>query len=665
MIGSLGMGGVAREQEQARHSRAWRVTAVLGMLAVPLAAAGITAAPAAAASIGYTVTATIGVGSGPEGVGVDPSTHTVYVANSNGNSVSVIDGTTNTVTATIGLPQGMYTGPDGVGVDLTAHAVYVADSANNSVSVIAPPQPGPVDVTATAGNTAAIVSWTAPPYFLDGATVTGYSATASPGGETCSTTGATSCTITGLTNDTTYSITVVAHTTAGDYAADIVTVVPWGPTCPCTLWPATARPSVASAGETSTVNLGVQFNPAVNGSITGIRFSKGPGNTGSHTGLLWTADGTLLGHVLFTNESASGWQEADFPSPIAVTAGTTYVASYLAPNGGYSYTTGAFARAGVTNGPLTAPQSSAVTPGNGVYAYSGGVVFPTSTYKATNYWVDAVFTMAPGAFAPTVTASTPDSGSPGNPVTAAPTVTFSQAVVPSTVSVTAKHSGGNTVAGTVSFNAGNTVATFTPTSPLAGSTTYTVTVSGAQNSSGTAMTSPYSWTFTTAGTQCPCTLWPSTALPSVASASDTSAANLGVQFTPAADGWIAGIRFYNGPGNTGTHTGELWNAGGTLLGKVTFTGESASGWQEADFSSPIAVTAGTTYVASYFAPSGGYSYDPAYFASAAVTNGPLTAPQSSAVSGGNGVYNYGGSPSFPNATYNANNYWVDVVFTQR
>jgi YVTN family beta-propeller protein len=493
MIGSLGMGGVAREQEQARHSRAWRVTAVLGMLAVPLAAAGITAAPAAAASIGYTVTATIGVGSGPEGVGVDPSTHTVYVANSNGNSVSVIDGTTNTVTATIaagsgpegvgvdpsthtvyvansngnsvsvidgttntvtatiaagdspdavgvdpsthivymandgspnasigtvsvidgatntvtatinvgqipvgmgvdpsthtvyvanrynhnmsvidgttntvtatiGLPQGMYTGPDGVGVDLTAHAVYVADSANNSVSVIAPPQPGPVDVTATAGNTAAIVSWTAPPYFLDGATVTGYSATASPGGETCSTTGATSCTITGLTNDTTYSITVVAHTTAGDYAADIVTVVPWGPTCPCTLWPATARPSVASAGETSTVNLGVQFNPAVNGSITGIRFSKGPGNTGSHTGLLWTADGTLLGHVLFTNESASGWQEADFPSPIAVTAGTTYVASYLAPNGGYSYTTGAFARAGVTNGPLTAPQSSAVTP---------------------------------------------------------------------------------------------------------------------------------------------------------------------------------------------------------------------------------------------------------------------------------------------------------------
>jgi hypothetical protein len=137
-----------------------------------------------------------------------------------------------------------------------------------------------------------------------------------------------------------------------------------------------------------------------------------------------------------------------------------------------------------------------------------------------------------------------------------------------------------------------------------------------------------------------------------------------VQFTSSVNGWIAGIRFYKGPGNTGTHTGELWTAGGTLLGQVTFTGESASGWQEADFASPIAVTAGTTYVASYFAPAGGYSYDPAYFASTGVTSGPLTAPQSSAVSGGNGVYSYAGSPSFPNATYNAANYWVDVVFTQ-
>jgi hypothetical protein len=150
----------------------------------------------------------------------------------------------------------------------------------------------------------------------------------------------------------------------------------------------------------------------------------------------------------------------------------------------------------------------------------------------------------------------------------------------------------------------------------------------------------------------------------VTSSGDTSAVNLGVQFTPSTSGWITGIRFYKGAGNTGTHVGSLWTSSGTLLGQVTFTNESASGWQQANFSSPIAVTAGTTYVASYFAPDGDYSYDAGYFGSSGVTNGPLTAPASSAVSTGNGVYAYGASSGFPNGSFNATNYWVDVVFTQ-
>ena len=52
-----------------------------------------------------------------------------------------------------------------------------------------------------------------------------------------------------------------------------------------------------------------------------------------------------------------------------------------------------------------------------------------------------------------------------------------------------------------------------------------------------------------------------------------------------------------------------------------------------------------------------------FFANA-VTNGPLTA-QSSAVAGGNGVFAYGGSATtglFPNSTFNAANYYADVVF---
>lgn len=62
-----------------------------------------------------------------------------------------------------------------------------------------------------------------------GVTTTGYTATASPGSETC-TTGGTSCTVTGLTDGTSYSITVLADTTAGDSGASTpVTVVPRGP----------------------------------------------------------------------------------------------------------------------------------------------------------------------------------------------------------------------------------------------------------------------------------------------------------------------------------------------------------------------------------------------------------------------------------------------------
>ena len=42
-------------------------------------------------------------------------------------------------------------------------------------------------------------------------------------------------------------------------------------------------------------------------------------------------------------------------------------------------------------------------------------------------------------------------------------------------------------------------------------------------------------------------------------------------------------------------------------------------------------------------------------------NPPLHA-LTNGVSGGNGVYAYGASSAFPNQTWNAANYWVDVVF---
>ena len=172
------------------------------------------------------------------------------------------------------------------------------------------------------------------------------------------------------------------------------------------------------------------------------------------------------------------------------------------------------------------------------------------------------------------------------------------------MSFTVKDSDGNTVPGTTAFNSADAVATFTPTSPLAAETTYTATVSGAQNTFGTPMRSPYSWKFTTAASSARAASGRIRRRRCAWHANDPSPVNLGVKFTTDANGWISGIRFYKGAGNTGTHVGSLWTSSGALLGQVTFTSESASGWQEADFATPIPVTAGTTYVASYFAPTG-------------------------------------------------------------
>ena len=158
---------------------------------------------------------------------------------------------------------------------------------------------------------------------------------------------------------------------------------------------------------------------------------------------------------------------------------------------------------------------------------------------------------------------------------------------------------------------------------------------------------------------CPCTLWPSTTTPTVVDNSDSATVELGVKFSVDTTGTVSGVRFFKSSNNTGTHTGSLWSSTGTQLATATFTSESTSGWQQVHFATPVAVTAGTTYVASYLAPAGHYSSNSNYFANA-YDNSPLHVP-SSATAGGNGVYKYGGG--FPNSTYNSTNYWVDVVYS--
>lgn len=120
-----------------------------------------------------TVMDKIPLGSQPFGVAVDSSANKVYVTS--GNTVSVFDGSTNTLIQNIQLDS---TG--GVGVNPNTNMVYVANSMNNTVSVI---QGGssktstipsaPQTLVVTAGNAQNSLSWTAPAS-NGGSAITGY-----------------------------------------------------------------------------------------------------------------------------------------------------------------------------------------------------------------------------------------------------------------------------------------------------------------------------------------------------------------------------------------------------------------------------------------------------------------------------------------------------------
>ena len=94
---------------------------------------------------------------------------------------------------------------------------------------------------------------------------------------------------------------------------------------------------------------------------------------------------------------------------------------------------------------------------------------------------------------------------------------------------------------------------------------------------------------------------------------------------------ITGIRYYKAANGIGTHVGRIWSSTGTPLASVTFSGETASGWQQQALSAPISINSGTSYTVSVNANSY-YAFTSQGFSSA-ITNGPLTAGI------GAGVYN--------------------------
>lgn len=611
-----------------------------------------------------------------------------------------------------------------------------------------------------------------------------------------------------------------------------------------TVWPSSAIPGTLDGNDPNAVELGMKFRSDISGMVTGVRFFKSTANTGTHRGSLWTSTGTLLGSVIFSNETSSGWQQASFAAPIPIAANTTYIVSYHAPNGRYSINSSFFTSSGVTNPPLRALQNGVDGP-NGVYRYGSASGFPNESWNASNYWVDVVFiednqppVISSVAASTTETSASitwttnkpatsrvdygtsPDSLTQS--VTSASMVTSHSVTLPGLVTgityyyrVTSVDSQSNSATFPLAANppssfvpADTTPPAISAISATPGSTSATITWTTNENANsvvlfgtspgnlnlnasgpasvtahsvtltGLAMGTPYYFrvsstdtagntataptgtplSFTTIDTTPPVlssvtavpnfggtatitwttnkqansrvdygtsagsltqtvtsgtfvtshsititgltagatyyfrvtsadslnnsatsptppaepasfvqtafiSIWPSTTVPGTVDGNDPGAVELGMKFRADSPGLVSGVRFYKSAANTGTHIGNLWTSTGTLLASVTFTNETASGWQQANFASPVAISANTTYIVSYFAPNGRYSINTNFFTTSGVNNPPLRALQNG-VDGPNGLYRYGSASGFPNQSWNASNYWVDVVFAE-
>ncbi|PSB29496.1 N,N-dimethylformamidase beta subunit family domain-containing protein [Chlorogloea sp. CCALA 695] len=130
--------------------------------------------------------------------------------------------------------------------------------------------------------------------------------------------------------------------------------------------------------------LGMKFRSTKVGNITAIRFWKAASESGIHVGRIWSANGSQLASVTFSNETASGWQQQALSEPLNIEANTTYIVSYTC-NSYSAITLGGLASV-VVNGFI----SSVADGNNGVYGQPANS-FPTNSYQNSNYFCDVAF----------------------------------------------------------------------------------------------------------------------------------------------------------------------------------------------------------------------------------------------------------------------------------
>jgi YVTN family beta-propeller protein len=293
-----------------------------------------------------TVTGTISVGTVADAIAVDSGTDTIYVGDEVTNNVSVIDGTTSTQTATIGMNSPVFPGPGGLAVDSVTHTGFALAETNNELTefsqgttatttqVQANPSPVP------AGSAFSLVATVSPApdagtvgFTLNGSAVSGCGAQPvdpSTGQATCSLTAP----------DGVGSDTIGAKYSGGDgYDPSSVAAV-------LTVSPGPAASVTTQAGNNQSANTGQafgtplsvvvtdQFGNEIDGATVTFTIQPSTGGTANFGGSTQTATavtnsagvataptlyaGTTAGPVLVTASSGSG--QATFMETVTSTA---------------------------------------------------------------------------------------------------------------------------------------------------------------------------------------------------------------------------------------------------------------------------------------------------------------------------------------------------------
>ena len=209
-------------------------------------------------------------------------------------------------------------------------------TTTNSVMPLAPPG-NPTSVSATATDSSVSVFWAAP-QDSGGLDISSYTATLSPGGQSCTWnvdgTDAYSCSISGLSNGTSYTATVVATTPFASSSASSPSnaVIPAGIT--------TAPTSVTASAQDSQATVSWQAPASNNGSvITSYTVTSSP-------------DGLTC-----ADPSSPGGTPVDSCTVKGLTNGTSYTFSVTATNGAGTSSASSPSNAVIPAGITTAPTS--------------------------------------------------------------------------------------------------------------------------------------------------------------------------------------------------------------------------------------------------------------------------------------------------------------------